>query len=77
MFLGCANFQFSPLRRKKTLVAINKETIGLARQYLHNVKRMLFGDDFPSISSKRADLWRGLAKNLGAASRPAKRSRLE
>ena len=73
--LGSANFQFLALRRKKILVAINKEKIGLADQPLPNAKRKLFGDDFPSIASKQADLSRGLAKNLGAASRPAKRPR--
>ena len=73
--LGSANFQFSALRRKKILVAINKDKIGLADQPLPNAKRLLFGDDFPSIASKQADLSRGLAKNLGAASRPAKRPR--
>ena len=74
--LGSANFQFSALRRKKILVAINKDKIGLADQPLPNAKRLLFGDDFPSIASKQADLSMGLAKNLGAASRPAKRPRL-
>ena len=73
--LGSANFQFSALRREKILVAINKEKIGLADQPLPSAKRKLFGDDFPSIASKQADLSRGLAKNLGAASRPAKRPR--
>ena len=56
-------------------MAINKDKIGLADQPLPNAKRLLFGDDFPSIASKQADLSRGLAKNLGAASRPAKRPR--
>ena len=73
--LGSANFQLSALRRKKILVAINKEKIGLADQPLPNAKRLLFGDDFPTLASKQADLSRGLAKNLGAASRPAKRPR--
>ena len=73
--LGSANFQFSALRRKKILVAINKDKIGLADQGLPNAKRLLFGDDFPSIASKQADLSRGLAKNLGTASRPANRPR--
>jgi len=73
--LGSANFQFSALRRRKILVAINKGKIGLADQPLPNAKRLLFGDDFPSIASKQADLSRGLAKNLGAASQPAKRPR--
>ena len=71
--LGSANFRFSALRRKKILVVINKDKIGLADQSLPNAKRLLFGDDFPSIASKQADLSRDLAKNLGAASRPAKR----
>ena len=62
--LGSANFQFSALRRKKILMAINKDKIGLADQPLRNAKRMLFGDDFPSIASKQVDLSRGLAKNL-------------
>ena len=53
--LGSANFQFSSLRRKKILVAINKDKIGLADQPLPNAKRLLFGDDFPSIASKQAD----------------------
>ena len=73
--LGSANCQFSTLRRKKVLVAINKEKMGLADQSLPNAKRMLFGDDFPSIASKQADLSRGLAKNLGSAPHPAKRQR--
>ena len=73
--LGSANFRFSALRRKKVLVVINKDKIGLADQPLPNAKRLLFGDDFPSIASEQADLSRGLAKNLGAASRPAKRPR--
>ena len=70
--LGSANFQFSALT-KKILLAINKDKIGLADQPLPNAKRLLFGDDFPSIASKQADLSRGLAKNLVAASWPAKR----
>ena len=74
--LGSANYQFSTLRRNKILVAINKDKIGLAEQSLPNAKRMLFGDDFPSIASKQADLSRGLAKNLASTSRPTKRPRL-
>lgn len=73
--LGSANYQFSTLRRKKILVTINNDKISLAEQSLPNAKRMLFGDDFPSIASKQADLSRGLVKNLGVASRPAKRPR--
>ena len=75
--LGSANFQFSALRRKKILVAINKDA---RLAWLTSLSPMLsdcfFGEDFPSIASKQADLSRGLAKNLGAASRPAKRPRL-
>ena len=70
--LGSANCQFSSLR-KKILVTINKDKIGLADQSLPNVKCMLFGDNFSSIASKHADLSRGLAKNLGT--RPAKQAR--
>ena len=45
--LGSGNCQFSSLlRRKKILVTINKDKIGLADQSLPNAKRMLFGDDF-------------------------------
>ena len=70
--LGSANCQFSSLRRKKILVPINKDKIGLADQSFPNAKRMLFGDNFSSIASKHADLSRGLAKNLGT--RPAKQA---
>jgi len=72
--LGSANFQFSTLR-KKIPMAINKERIGLADKPLPNAKGLLFRDDFPSIASKQADLSRGLAKNLGVASWPAKHPR--
>ena len=68
--LGSANFQFCALRRKKILVAVNKDKIGLADQPLPNAKQSLFGDNFPNIASKQADLSRGLAKNLGVASLP-------
>ena len=54
----------------------HKDKIGLADQPLPNANRLFFGDDFPIIASKQADLSTGLAKNLGAASRPAKRPRL-
>lgn len=74
-FLGSANCQFSAMRRKKILVTINKDKIGLADQSLPNVKCILFGDDFPSIASKKAELSRGLARNLGSA-RPAKGQRV-
>ncbi len=62
--LGSANTQLSILRRKKILASINKSKIELATQPLPNAKRWLFGDDFPSIASKEAELLRGLAKNL-------------
>ena len=62
--LGSANTQLSILRRKKILASINKSKIELATQPLTNAKRWLFGDDFPSIASKEAELSRGLAKNL-------------
>ena len=54
-------------------MAINKDQISLADQSLPNAKRLLFGDKFPSIASKQADLSRAFAMNLGAVSRPAKR----
>ncbi|CAB4029147.1 Hypothetical predicted protein [Paramuricea clavata] len=62
--LGSANSQLSVLRRKKVLASINKSKIDLANQPLPNAQRWLFGDDFPSIASKEAELSRGLAKNL-------------
>ena len=71
--LGSANFLFSALRRRKILVAMNKDKIGLVDQPLPNAKRLPFGDDFPSIASKQAHLSRGLEKNLRAASHPARR----
>ena len=66
--LGSANHQLSVLRRKKVLAKVNKNKIGLADQCLPNVKRSLFGDDFPSIASKEADLSSRLAKNLAHTS---------
>lgn len=45
----------------------------MADQSLPNARRLLYGEDFPTIASKEADLSRGLAKNLGVASQPAKR----
>jgi hypothetical protein len=62
--VGSANSQLSVLRRKKVLASINKSKIDLANQPLPNAQRWLFGDDFPSIASKEAELSRGLAKNL-------------
>lgn len=72
--LGSVNCQFSTLRKKEVLV-LNKDRIGLAVQSLPNAKRVLFGKDFPSIASKQDDISRSFAKNLGWASRPSKRPR--
>ena len=63
--LGSANTHLSTLRRKKVLASVNKAKIDLANQPLPNAKKWLFGEDFPSIASKEAELARGLAKNLG------------
>ena len=65
--LGSANTQLATLRRKKVLASINKSKIELANQPLPNAKRFLFGEDFPAIASKEAELSRGLAKNLASA----------
>jgi hypothetical protein len=70
--LGSTNTQLSILRRKKVLASINKGKIDLATQPLPNAKRWLFGDDFPSIASKEAELSRGLAKNLAPAANKTK-----
>ena len=42
LLVGSANCQFSILRRKEILRAINMDKIGLADQSLPNVSRMLF-----------------------------------
>ena len=63
--LGSANTQLSVLHRKKVLASVNKSKIELANQPLPNAKKWLFGEEFPAIASKEADLARGLAKNLG------------
>ena len=68
--LGSANLQLSVLRRKKVLANINKEKINLADQSLSNAKRLLFGEDFPSVAFKQAELSRGLAKNLSNPPKP-------
>jgi len=68
--LGSANHLMSVLRRKKVLANINKDKISLAEQPLPNAKRFLFGEDFPTLASKQADLSRGLAKNLSSVSKP-------
>ena len=62
--LGSANHQLSCLRRQRILSSINRSKINLADQPLPNAKAWLFGEDFPSIASKQAELSRGLAKNL-------------
>ena len=58
------------LRRNKVLANINKEKINLADQPLPNAKGFLFGEDFPSVASKQAELSRGLAKNLSNVQKP-------
>lgn len=68
--LGSANHQLSVLRRKKVLANINKEKINLADQPLPNANRLLFGEDFPSVAFKQAELSRGLAKNLSNRPKP-------
>ena len=64
--LGSSNYQLSALRRKKVLAAINKTKISLGDLPLPNAKRILFGKDFPSLSSKQADLSSSLSKNLSS-----------
>ena len=62
--LGSANYQISVLRRKKVLASINKAKVNLGDLPLPNAKRMLFGDAFPSLASKQADLSLCLCKTL-------------
>ena len=74
--LGSANFQFSALRRKKILVAINKDKIGLADQPVSSAKRLLFGGRLSKYCGIKASRpFKGPRKDLGCASRPAKLSR--
>ena len=54
--LGSANTQLSILRRQRVLSAINRSRINLAELPLPNAKSWLFGDDFPSLASKQAEL---------------------
>ena len=54
--LGSSNHQLSVLRRRKVLANINREKINLADQPLLDAKRFLFGEDFPPIASKQAEL---------------------
>ena len=69
--LGSANMQLSILRRQRILASINRPRINLAELPLPNAKAWLFGDDFPSLTSKKAELSRGLTKNLAQqASKP-------
>ena len=58
--LGPANAQLSILRRQRVLVAINRSRTNLAELPLPYAKSWLFGDDFPSLASKQAELSRGL-----------------
>ena len=62
--LGSTNFQLSAVRRRRVLANINTDKVDLAYTPLPNAKRMLFGEDFPSIASKQADLSKGLSKSL-------------
>ena len=62
--LGSANTQLSILRRQRVLAAINRSRTNLAELPLPNAKSWLFGDDFPSLASKQAELSRGLTNNL-------------
>ena len=57
--LGSANTQLSMLRRQRVLAAINGSRTNLAELPLPNAKSWLFGDDFPSLASKQAELSRG------------------
>ena len=66
--LGSANAQLSILRRQRVLAAINRSRTNLADLPLPNAKSWLFGDDFPSLASKQAELSRGLTKNLAQTS---------
>ena len=65
--LGSANHQLSVLRRKKVVSNVNTGKINLADQPVPNAKCFLFGEDFPSVASKQAELSCGLAKNLSNA----------
>ena len=67
--LGSANYQISVLSRKKVLAAINKSKVNLGDLPSPNAKRMLFGNDFPSLASEKADLSRSVSKNLSSNAR--------
>ena len=70
--LGSANHHLSVLRRKKVLANINKDKISLAEQPLPNGKGFLFGEDFPTVVLKQAELSHGQAKNLSCPQAQAK-----
>ena len=63
-FLDSANTQLSILRRQRVLAGINRSRANLAELPLPNAKSWLFGDVFPSLASKQAELSRRLTKNL-------------
>ena len=63
--LGSAITQLSILRRQRVLASINKSRINLTELPLPKAKSWLFGDDFPSLASKQAELSRGLTKKFG------------
>ena len=50
-------------RQQRVLAATNRSRINLAEVPLPNAKSGLFGDDFPSLASKEAELSRDLTKN--------------
>ena len=50
--LGSANYLISVLRGKNVLAAINKAKVNLRDLPLPNSKTTLFGDYFPSLTSK-------------------------
>ena len=58
--LGSANAQLSILKRHRGLAVINRSRTNLAELPLPNAKSWLFGDDFPLLASKHAELSRGL-----------------
>ena len=62
--LGSAITQLSILTRQRVLAAINRSRTNLEELPLPNAKSWLFGDNFPSLASKQAELSRGLTKNL-------------
>ena len=68
--LGSANHQLSVLRRRKVLANINRDKINLTDQPRLNAKRFLFGECFPPIASKHAELSRDLTKNLSNPQNP-------